>query len=169
MAAVLCKVSLYYSAIEDRLCLVGNADSGAPLSFWLTLRLSRLLATQLIKFVERATPASAAHEALLAFEQTAAELQNAPTEPVAPCEQHPPLLLSRVDLNESNGHLTLRFPLPGEDSACLTFSPTQTRQWIGILYRQFIAAGWPLDDWPDWMANELQPQTAPPPTAARLH
>ena len=170
MPVWLTKVSLFYSSTEDRLCLAGDAGEDAPVTLWLTLRLSRLLVDSLTKFIELASPVphGANRDMVLSFQQSAAEMRNEPSDPVKPSNDAPPALVTLVNIEQRDDSLAMLFPLPNERTAGVVFSVQQARQWLGILLQQFRAADWPLDGWPDWMTATPADSTTPE-QRARLH
>lgn len=57
----------------------------------------------------------------------------------------------------------------------IAFAAAELRQWLGIVYRQFQAAQWPLDIWPQWLSSAVDEvdtdagTDALPPSADMLH
>ena len=63
------------------------------------------------------------------------------------------VLPETVDLSCSTEGASLLFPLGDGQNAQLQMNLPELRQWLSIVHRQFITAGWPADVWPEWFTH----------------
>ena len=63
------------------------------------------------------------------------------------------VLLEEIQMKQVPSGLILLFPLAQNKKATLKFTPGELRQWLGILYKQFAAAGWTMEVWPKWFTS----------------
>lgn len=166
----LSKISLTYSSVEDRMRMAGEVAQAEPVAVWLTQRICRLLVPQLVRFVEKSSPLPPGSDRalLLSFQQSAAVMNNDVTEPVRESEVASPALVERVDLNFHQTLVVLTFWLTPEQTARLALTVEQTFQWLDILYRQYCLAEWPLEAWPEWLADAPAASAAPE-SRVRMH
>ena len=152
-------VTLRYVAFEDRMRMAARLDGNDQIVFWLTLRHCQRILPVLVKCLEGEKGIESAVEKSLAhsFRQKAAEWEKKETpsaEPVLPSGEERSLLPERVIVVCAEKGVTLFFPLEeGKKSAKLMMSLQELRQWLGILYRQFKRAEWPLEMWPEWFTG----------------
>ncbi len=146
------KVTLQYVEVEDRIRMSAESDGEEPVVFWLTQRLCGRLVKRLALHLEKSAPQSILLDKGLAltFQQHDAEWRQQPTEPVRIRSISRSVLPERVDLNFPVGGASINFPLYDGESARLEMNMVELRQWMGVVYRQFQAAGWPMDVWPRW-------------------
>lgn len=152
---------------EDRLRLSGVLDDGQPVVLWLTQRLLRRLVPHLCSWLEKQPlpGASAARSQAMVLErdqihhmaQQAAQgaLQAQKQAPVQAPSDAFNGLVQTVKLESGEGRMQLVLCVeqqtPGEFS--VAFSPMGLRQWLGIVFRHYERAQWPLEMWPQWMAS----------------
>ena len=149
------KVTLQYIQIEDRIRMSADLDNEEPAVFWLTQRLCLLLVRKLAHHLEHSAPQSLLVDKglMLSVQQHNAEWQQKFSEPVKICELARSVLPEQVDLQCPAGGAAIIFPLDdGGKRARLQMNMVELRQWMGVVYRQFQVAGWPMEVWPHWFA-----------------
>lgn len=147
------KVTLHYSPIDDRIRMSAELEDGGYLVLWLTLRFCRLLVSTLCRRIEDTVSRQAVFDRdfLLSFRQRAAEWQHQPAAPVSPYDGVVRSVLpERLKASFSSRSVVLKFYIGTEQVARMSLSHTELRQWLGVLYRMFQKAKWPLDTWPEW-------------------
>ena len=163
------KFTTTYSESEDRLRLAGETTEGAAsVALWLTQRLMNRLVTVIAQWLEADTRSRAPHsldaELHNAFIQEAATRRLEPAAPVATPLQQPPTLVISVDLRREDDFFFIIFRAGTEDAdpPFMRLSPTELRQWLGILHGLYRTAGWPFDAWPEWFSGvgHATPQAA---------
>jgi hypothetical protein len=149
------KITQRYHIEQDRICMSVQNEDGQVLLLWLTQRLANRLAGALVAWLDNDLKAVAIGQFvsnLHALEQAVAQAQSTSCQPVDPAVARSEALLSIVDLaRDQHDGYTLTFKWAAE-SARLTLSVTELRQWLGILHRLFDTAEWPKHVWPEWFA-----------------
>jgi hypothetical protein len=149
------KVTLQYIEIEDRIRMLADLDGEEPAVFWLTQRLCRRLVPKLVRHLEHSAQASLLVDKglMLSVQQHDAGWQQKVSEPVKIGALSRSVLPEKVNLVCPSGGASIIFPLEvGGKSARLQMTMLELRQWMGVVYRQFQVAGWPMEVWPDWFA-----------------
>ncbi|MCX6178408.1 MAG: hypothetical protein NT163_03400 [Chlorobiales bacterium] len=151
----LTKVTFTYNEVEDRIRMSAVLKGEGPMVFWLTQRLASRLVGALTDHLERSASRSSLMDRslLLSCQQRDAEWQHAPSEPVGSVKDSLQVLPAKVDMSCSAEKVVLLFPLLDGEEAQLQMSLQELRQWLGIVYRQFKNAGWPLAVWPEWFTQ----------------
>lgn len=144
------RFSLLFDPAEDRLALDMLDDAGAETRLWLTQRLCRGLAPVLLPMVAGGPTGEDASRQ--SWAQAAAVEAMAATPPVRPGPKATVGLVFEVTLEPTPERLGLTFRF-GAQSRQLGLSPVALRQTLAELYRLHAAAGWPLDQWPAWVAD----------------
>lgn len=164
------KVSLSYSAVEDRMRMTGDVSDSDPLVFWLTRRMCEKLVKAVSDFIEKSSsiPVGADKDLMLSFRQSAALIRKEKTEPVTAGSDAQVILVQKVDLKFHKESVVLAFFMSETDSANLSLSIQNARQWLGVLYAQYQAAAWPLDGWPAW-ATESNEKPVSPSQRKQMH
>ena len=164
-----------YDISQDRISLTGQGGAEGPVhTLWFTQRLLRRLLPTLWQWLERHdTPQSdldpntdtgartaALHE--MAQHAAHAQLPDTRETPVTPGPFSPQWLVCSVQLHASEQAVELLLsntqddsaPLP-MDHACaqLMLTAQPLRQWLAILLQLHEQAGWPLDQWPQWLTS----------------
>jgi len=151
------RLTLTYSALEDRLQLGASSNQGETLQFWLTQRFCTILAPKLFEWLEKSKHAQGTEEVpceeILMFQQASAQLQQAPTAAIEIIADCPTKLVSTVDIKQEAEHLMLIFPVSENRKAVVAFTATNLSQWLAIIYMRFQEANWPLACWPVWFKN----------------
>jgi hypothetical protein len=149
------KVTLQYIEIEDRIRMLADLDGEEPAVFWLTQRLCRRLVPKLAGHLEHSAQKSLMVDKglMLSVQQHDAGWQQKFSEPVKIGELSRSVLPETVNLLCPAGGASIIFPLDvGGKSARLQMTMLELRQWMGVIYRQFQVAGWPMEVWPHWFA-----------------
>ncbi len=152
---ILKKVTLQYIEIEDRIRMSAEFDGGEPAVFWLTQRLCRRLVPKLAGHLEYSAQKSLLVDKglMLSVQQHDAEWQQTLSEPVKVVGLARSVLPEKVDLHCLAGGASIIFPFDGKgEQARLQMNMVELRQWMGVVYRQFRLAGWPMEVWPNWFA-----------------
>ena len=142
-----------YDPVEDRIRLAGIGAGGAPVTLWLNQRMLRLLLPQLSRWAaSRISPAAGgALPDVQEFHQAAALASRTGQDgPVVP--QGPEALVVSVDYTDLGGTLRLTFKdRQAAGLATIDFPEVALRQWLAIMHAMHCVAGWPVDDFPDWI------------------
>lgn len=154
------RVTTEYVPVEDRIRISGETADGATIVLWLTQRLLNLLVPRLTSGLERLDSAS---DALLQeFAQQAAEASLPPQPAVEATAPTASWRVDSVDILSGAEGAALTFRSEDGGAARLSMATEHLRQWLGILRRQYGAAGWPDRIWPDWMDEASRPITGSP-------
>ncbi len=160
------RVTTEYVPVEDRIRISGETADGATIVLWLTQRLLNLLVPRLTGGLERADSNS---DALLQeFAQQAAEASLPPQPAVEATAPAASWRVDSVDILSGREGAALTFRSEDGGAARLSMATEHLRQWLGILRRQYGAAGWTDRIWPDWMDEASRP-TARSPVSGPLH
>ncbi|TSE35323.1 hypothetical protein Tfont_02297 [Tepidimonas fonticaldi] len=162
------RITTEYSEAEDRLRLAGEDAQGQTVVLWLTQRLLSRLVAHLCRWLEQQGGNAPLVEVRQEFAQQKARAELAPQPPVRADAETQGVLVHSVDLKRSRAGLVLHFKgVGGNVVASLKLQPKPLRQWLNIVYDQYLQAGWPTTVWPAWVA-EAKP-AATPARAAVLH
>ncbi|MFN3164926.1 MAG: hypothetical protein ACE37N_15960 [Pseudohongiellaceae bacterium] len=88
---------------------------------------------------------------LQSFAQQNASDSMVKSPPVKPGAATTKVLVTELDIRKSDEHVILVFKLSPEVDGELPFDVLQLRQWLGIVYGQWLKADWPLAVWPSWI------------------
>ena len=182
MSTPLQKFTTEFIPEEDRLRLSGEVEGGQQVVLWLTQRLLRRLVPHLCAWLEKQpvpgvsgarVPAMAVErEQVHHIAQQAAQgaLQAQKQAPVqAPPDAFNGLVqIVKLETVDARLHLVLRVEQERAQEFSVAFAPTGLRQWLGIVYRHYESAQWPLEIWPQWMALRATPGQDQP-VSAVLH
>ena len=158
------KMTVRYDFREDRLKVAVTSDRGRSFSFWLTARLAQALVDGILKRWSQSqaiggpTPSS-----LQAWEQDNALQKQQPSKPVK-VKTASTQLVETVDIALRGERFYLTFRGSDNLAARMPLSVTEMRQWLHVVYGQFVKARWPLQVWPQWIrqgasmpTNQAQP------------
>lgn len=154
------KFSLVYDPNEDRLAWDGEDTQGATTRLWLTQRLCRGLVNALVPMLKTAAPQAVAlrHPASVqSWEQAAAMADFGKVPGVQPQPQATVGLVRAVHIQPTNDIISLTFDFGAGDARTIGASQLAIRQMLAVMYRLHVAAGWPLDVWPAWIAEPAAP------------
>ena len=137
---------------------------------WLTQRLLNRLATHFTGWLEQQKGPSEHVNVMLEFQQQAAIGALKPQPPVQPPTDTPGFLVRSVDIAAGAEAAQLGFKEQEARPvlASLVLTPNALRQWLGIVYAQYLQGDWPKTVWPAWLAAGT-PAPAAGPSAAALH
>ncbi len=152
--AAIHKFSLNYNAGEDRLAWVVEDLEGATTRLWLTARLCRGLVPAIVRLLTAKSAAGAAeHEtAVQSWEQAAAMTGFGKVPPVHAGSATTTGLVTAAHIRPSNDGVVLTFDFGAGDSRTIALSATAARQMLSVMHRLHLAAEWPVDVWPGWIA-----------------
>jgi hypothetical protein len=150
-----------YIDTEDRFRLTGEDQQGKALCLWLTQRLAVRMISHLVDLITKGSPEalqnptgdSDTNDLLQSFAQDAATSNIEPQQAVDSSKAIESVLVSEVDISRSSeGAVGFVFK-NGEYEVALGFEAEQLRQWLTIVYSQWLIAGWPAGVWPQWIAK----------------
>jgi len=170
------RITTEYIDSEDRIRLTGQLASGDTVVLWLTQRLLNRLVPHLTAWLDQqVAPASsipsvqAAHQDFLqGFAQQAARAQLTPEPPVRASSIVASWRVDAVDVNQGEDAVVLTFRGEADARAVLKLAAQPLRQWLGIVYEQFLRGEWPIAAWPTWM-EAIAPAQAAGRSATLLH
>ena len=168
------RITTEYVEREDRIRVSGELADGRAVVLWLTQRLLNRLVPHLAAWLTgQVAPASsipcvqATHQDIVqSFAQQAARAQLAPEPPVRASSPIASWRVDSVDIAQGEDALVLTFKGEAGAQAELKLTAQPLRQWLGIVFEQFLRGQWPTTAWPAWMQAAC-PETTP--SAARLH
>ena len=166
------KFTTTYSESQDRIKLAGKINETTYTTVWFSRRLLLRMLPPIISWAEQITsvnqPLSNEDQALAQdFAQQNAKWQLKKQAPVktqknphnSENESHSSWLAHEIDIVKSNQVLQLIFKSDEEKSSFLQLNNVQTRQWLFIIYLQWIKAEWEDFGWPLWIkAPDQTPQ-----------
>lgn len=158
------KFTTTYSESQDRIQLAGKSNENAYTTVWLSRRLLIRMLPPVIGWAEQITPAnqplSNEGQALAQdFAQQNAQSQLVKQAPVTTPDEthlsnneaHNSWLALEIDIVKSRQLLRLVFKNTQDKSSSLHLNNIQTRQWLFIIYSQWIKAEWEDFGWPLWI------------------
>lgn len=164
------KITVSYSAEEDRLKLTAAAGEDQTVIYWITRRMLGVVLTPLFKWLEeRASQglgnigeaAQRSKEARLAMAQSKAQAQMQEESPVTAQPDSIEHLLTSVDVRTEANRFLLLFPMQGDQKGLIPFEQESLLQWLNILHRIAQQAQWDLPQWPIWFIEGQSPQAVP--------
>lgn len=167
MTHTLQRITTEYSEAEDRIRLAGEAGEKTVM-LWLTQRLTSRLVPHLCQWLDQRVGATLLTEVKQEFAQQKARAELAPQPPVRADAETQGVLVHSVDLKSLRAGMGLQFKdANGDVIASLQLQPRPLRQWLNIVYDQYLLAGWPTTVWPTWVTEAKPSQTSN--RAAVLH
>ena len=145
------KVTVVYDPLEDRLRLSVQTKKSESYVLWLTARLSIAVVAAIIKNLDKAVPADSRQEqkSLQQWEQSSALHKLKATAAVEVCTSQGELVQA-VDVSVCGEDYILTFRGVKGTAARLSLTGIQMRQWLQIVYAQFLIAKWSMVVWPVW-------------------
>lgn len=143
------RVTTKYIAREDRVRLTAEASGSHAVTLWLTQRLLSRVAPRLCDWLEKH-----ARDDFQEFAQQRAVASLQKQAAVTSDNKAPGVLVYVIDAKAVKAGLVLTFK--GADNivaARLQLQQKTLRQWLSILYDQYVQAGWPTEIWADWIAE----------------
>ena len=170
------RITTEYVEREDRIRLTGELTDGSAVVLWLTQRLVNRLVPHLVGWLARqVAPASAipsvqaAHQDIVqGFAQQAALAQLAPQSPVRAPSPLADWCVDAVDIAQGEDAVVLTFQSEAQAHAMLSLAAQPLRQWLGIIFEQYLRGEWHTTVWPAWM-EQAQAHHTPTTRSAVLH
>lgn len=161
-----------YREAQDRLYLAAKDDADQVTGLWLTRRLADRLVRKLAARLDGATHLAQAptqsQAAIHVWQQSVAQAQHAPAQPVRLPDPTQEALIESVDITPLDRQLKLVFHCTHAVSLALIVDGTQLRQWLGMVYRNYRVAEWPTEGvWPAWF-HEAATQAFSPAESDRV-
>jgi hypothetical protein len=157
------RFSVVYDVAQDRLAWDSEDEAGATTRLWLTQRLSRGLVGALLPLLQpspAAQPVPVQHQAAAqSWEQAAAMADFGKVPGVRPKPKTVEGLVRSIQIRPSGDQISLLFEFGDQEARSVGVSQAAVRQMLSVMHKLYVAAGWPLDIWPAWIAG---PQAAPP-------
>jgi hypothetical protein len=149
-------ITLRYSEIEDRLQLDCLSSQQETFKIWLTKRFAdRLVAVLAEKISERLSLQG--HEATRAHkiqqELTKFTLSQNGRKAVSLQSESPSWLCNTLKIGMTESSLILSFLGTNNETATLNLQQSETRSLLEIVRKNYIAAKWALDVFPNWMGD----------------
>lgn len=147
------RISSEFVPVEDRVRLSAEYDDNEIQSLWLTKRLLDRLIAPLCEWIEKDVGTDISNKLVNSFVQERAYLGIKKQESVKTTEAVSDWLIMSIDINRSNSLAKITFR--GVENQCgfIEFNKNALRQWLGIIYRQYVAADWDISIWPNWMTS----------------
>lgn len=154
MSQELARFTTEYIETEDRLRLAGEDGAGVTVVIWLTQRLLQRLVPLLLRWLAQEGEAGSQAEVWQGWAQQAARAELAPQAPVVAAAPGWAVLAQEVDLTPGPEAVVFLFKGGGGERASIALRPVHLRQWLNILYDNYLLAGWPMELWPEWFRAE---------------
>jgi len=156
---IVSRITTTYDKREDRLKLSILDRQGRQLVLWLTQRIAGPVIGALVGQIEDSVAAEAppaARPAVQVMEQARAEMERKPAEPILTSEEDEQHLVLNVGLRygKSKIRVTFYWGEGADENIILGIGRTNLRQWLRIFHFHYRRAGWPLDNWPQWLAED---------------
>ena len=156
----------------------GRAQQGDTVSLWITRRLCRELVKTVVAYfnkpevhsaeIDRAAVSPQHVGAVQEFLHQKAKSGRKASPPVVSVTSAV-VLVDSVQVRTSAKVVQMSFPLGDASMAVLAMTPTETRQWLDILYQQCRLADWSLDIWPQWIQSLPDTDTVNPEARGKVH
>ena len=147
MEYTLGKITTDYHSTEDRVRILGEAQSGIVCEIWLSNRLlNRLISTLL----DQSNQDIFKSEAVETFQQEAAVANFKSQPPVQHHQETVSWLATSINVARGDGARKLIFKDKASLSATIIFTDIQLRQWMEIVYKSYVKSEWSLAAWPAW-------------------
>ena len=148
------KFSLLYDGAEDRVALDTEDLDQSTTRLWLTQRLCRGVVTALVPMLAKASDAPAQHQSTIqSWEQVAAMADFGKVPAVQPTPSTVIGLVTAVHIAEVGDSYGLTFDFGDGDRRQVELARPALRQTLAVLHRLSVAAQWPTDVWPEWIAD----------------
>lgn len=141
-----------YVVAEDRLRFSCTMKSGGTDVFWLTQRLANALTKSLLDWLDKTVEDDGFPDLAHRMAQRSAAASK-PKPPSGSIPDAPGWLVDSVNIKGAGKGLLLTFRDNGERAVCVRFAAQHLRRWLKVLHAQYRRSGWPMDLWPDWVAD----------------
>ena len=146
-----------YVIPEDRLRFSCTLTTGDTSIFWVTQRLANGLTKALLDWLDKTVP----DERFADFTHRAAQQSAVGRQPKREPLKIPEgagWLVDAIDIKFNAKSILLTFKdAAGEHLLPLRFDAEHLRRWMKVLHAQYRRSGWPMDLWPEWMAETSGP------------
>ncbi|MFZ5671122.1 MAG: hypothetical protein ACOY4K_16660 [Pseudomonadota bacterium] len=147
------RFSIVYDPREDRMALDGVDDDGATTRLWLTRRLCKGVAAHLIPQLQRVAEEAGQGDPSVQSWAQAAALQDLGKVPAVQAGDAAVVGLAHtVNIQPRTGGVVLTIAFD-DQSRTIDATYPALRQTLFVLHRLHLAAGWGVEDWPDWIAD----------------
>ena len=145
------KMTVEYHPLEDRLRLSVQINDSESYLLWMTAKLTVAAVAAILKTLDKSQPVYQVTERkpFQQWEQSAALLKFKAIPAVKAAVTRADLVQS-VDISRRGENYALTFHGVNHTEARLSLTATQMRQWLQIVYQQFLQAKWSLAVWPAW-------------------
>ena len=169
MTPLLQRITTEYSDVQDRIRLAGELDDGQTVVLWLTQRLLNRVIPHLCQQLEQRVGGTPMAEVKQEFAQQKARADLEPQPAVRTDADAQGVLVHSVDMKSLHAGMGLQFKnADGHVVASLQLHAKPVRQWLNIVYDQYLRAQWPSNVWPAWV-TEAKPAHSKGRGAAVLH
>jgi len=163
------RITTEFIDAEDRIRLAGENASGQTVVLWLSQRMLNRLIPHLCQWLSKQMGTTLLAEVKQEFAQQKARAELEPQQSVRVDAGAQGVLVPSVTLKPARSTMKLQFKdADGNVVASLQLQPKPLRQWLNIVYDQYLRAGWPSTIWPAWVA-EAKPAHSEGRGAAVLH
>lgn len=178
----LTRMTAEYVEHEDRIALIGDGGADGIVRLWLVRPLIAKLVPALTDIVKPRHDDPGYAKVIDTFRQVAAEQQHKPQAPVSYVAAKAPTAQSAADVAEQDVRaeaaarmavkdtnewlvremkvrvletgFAMLFLAEDDRTVSCGFSEDLLRQWLGILRKVCLKAGWVSPDWPEWMQED---------------
>jgi hypothetical protein len=155
---ILDRITTLYSAEEDRLSISATIKDGGTARIWLTQRITNRLIPPLLKLVGPKKDDPLYSEVIAEIAQQKAVERQEVVAPVRVQEVQHEWLVHKIDLSLASSGAALKLWNLDGQGADVNLHGELLRQWLDIVRRLYIKAGWTGVDWPDWMKAAETPR-----------
>ena len=156
------RITTDYVELHDRLRMAGELPRDGAVIMWLTQRLVRRLVPLLLQWLDQQAGSVPRRDIVHGFAQQAARMGMEEHPRVDIARNNAEWLVSRIDYATEAGHLVLTMRNDDGYAFGMRLAPMELRQWLTVLHGLWAHAEWPMDIWPDWLANQTPEERAPP-------
>ena len=152
-----------YVVPEDRMRFSCTLATGDTTVFWVTQRLANALAKALLDWLDKTVPDDRFADLTHRAAQQSAVARQPKREPLK-IPEGAGWLVDAIDLKSTERGIMLTFKdASGGHMLNLRFDPEHLRRWIKVLHGQYVRSGWPMDLWPEWIAEAGDPSATEQP------
>ena len=165
---ILEKITTKYNETEDRFCISALTSDDSVIILWVSCRILKRLLPLIFRWLDADRSITAQNDIkskrlMNDFAQYEAQAELKPETPVQhersqsqePKKQDKSWLIHEIELNYSDKVMELDIKDANNKIAKLSLSKLYARQWLMILYSQWIKSEWPMNVWPDWFTKPL--------------
>jgi hypothetical protein len=159
------KFSLLYDPAEDRLAWDMEDSDGATTRIWITQRFCRQFVGAIIPRLPNPGPNVAPeHQSTVqSFQQAAAVSSLGQAPPVQMPAEPVAARVRAAHMTPKSAGIEVTFDLGEAGQRSIDLDPAAARQMLALMHALHVHAGWPVDFWPEWIA---QPAAVPAATPA---